>query len=67
MARTYEELRKANNEAVKKYIKSRDRYNIMLPDGTKERIEALGLSCSPTKFMRDTILAKIDELERLLK
>ena len=34
---------------------------------TKERIEALGLDKSNSAFIRDTVISKLDELEKILK
>ena len=57
----------AQKKAVREYEKRNYRINLVLPGGTKERIENLGLSKTNSAFMRDTILAKITELEELLK
>ena len=64
-----EELKtsKAQRKAVREYEKRNYRLNIVFPDGTKERIEALKLNKSNSAFIRDTILAKLDELEKILK
>ena len=35
--------------------------------GTKERIEALKLDKTNSAFIRDTVLNKLDELEKILK
>lgn len=53
--------------AVKRYIDKNYRLSIVFPAGTKERIEALNLSMSNTAFVRDAVLSKLDELERILK
>ncbi len=58
---------KAQRKAVREYEKRNYRLNIVFPDGTKERIEALKLNKSNSAFIRDTILAKLDELEKILK
>lgn len=57
----------AQRKAVREYEKRNDRLNIVFPAGTKERIEALNLNKSVSAFIRDTITAKLDELERILK
>lgn len=57
----------AHRKAVRKYEKNNWRLNIVFPYGTKERIEALKLNKSNTAFVRDTILSKLDELEKILK
>ena len=64
-----EELKtsEAQRKAVREYEKRNYRLNIVFPDGTKERIEALKLNKTNSAFIRDTILAKLDELERILK
>ncbi len=41
--------------------------NIVFPAGTKERIKALNIEKTPSAFIRDTITAKLDELEKILK
>ena len=64
-----EELKttQAQRKAVREYEKRNYRLNIVFPDGTKERIEALKLNKTNSAFIRDTILAKLDELEKILK
>lgn len=57
----------AQKEAVRRYEKNNYRLNIVFPKGTKERIEALGLGKSNSAFIRDTVIAKLDELEKILK
>ena len=55
---------RAQRESVRKYEKNNYRLNIVFPKGTKERIEALGLNKTNSAFIRDTVLAKLDELEK---
>lgn len=64
-----EELKttEAQRKAVREYEKRNYRLNIVFPDGTKERIEALKINKTNSAFIRDTILAKLDELEKILK
>ena len=57
----------AQRKAVREYEKNNYRLNIVFPKGTKERIEALGLEKSNSAFIRDTIISKLDELEKILK
>lgn len=57
----------AQRKAVRKYEKNNYRLNIVFPKGTKERIEALNLNKTNSAFIRDTILNKLDELEKILK
>lgn len=57
----------AQRKAVREYEKNNYRLNIVFPKGTKERIEALGLNKSNSAFIRDSVLAKLDELEKILK
>jgi hypothetical protein len=57
----------AQKEAVRRYEKNNYRLNIVFPKGTKERIEALGLEKSNSAFIRDTVITKLDELEKILK
>lgn len=64
---TEEEKKAARQKAVRDYEKRNYRLNIVFPKGTKERIEALHLNKSNSAFVRDTILYKLDELERILK
>ena len=61
--KTTEALRKA----IRDYEKRNYRLNIVFPEGTKERIESLGLSKTNSAFIRDTVISKLDELEKLLK
>ncbi len=68
MAKEYTaEQRAARQKAVREYEKRNYRLNIVFPDGTKERIESLGLNKTTSAFVRDTVLAKLDELEKILK
>ena len=57
----------AQRKAIRDYEKRNYRLNIVFPEGTKERIEALGLSKTNSAFIRDTVISKLDELETLLK
>lgn len=57
----------AQRKAIREYEKRNDRMNIVFPAGTKDRIEALNLNKSVSAFIRDTITAKLDELEKILK
>ena len=57
----------AQRKAVRNYEQNNYRLNLTFPKGTKERIEALNLNKSNSAFIRDTILAKLDELEKILK
>lgn len=57
----------AQRRAVREYEKKNYRLNIVFPTGTKERIEALNLNKTNSAFIRDTILSKLDELEKILK
>ena len=57
----------AQRKAVREYEKNNYRLNIVFPKGTKERIEALNLEKTNSAFIRDTVLTKLDELEKILK
>ncbi|WP_242878037.1 hypothetical protein [Enterocloster clostridioformis] len=57
----------SQRKAVREYEKRNYRLNIVFPDGTKERIEALNLNKTNSAFIRDTVLSKLDELEKILK
>lgn len=57
----------AQRKAVREYEKNNYRLNIVFPKGTKERIEALKLDKTNSAFIRDTVLSKLDELEKILK
>lgn len=57
----------AQKQAIRRYEQNNYRLNIVFPKGTKERIEALSLDKSNSAFIRDTVLSKIDELEKILK
>ncbi len=54
-------------DAIRKYEQNNYRLNIVFPKGTKERIEALKLEKTNSAFIRDTVLNKLDELEKILK
>lgn len=64
-----EELKtsEAQRKAIRNYEKNNYRLNIVFPKGTKERIEALGLDKSNSAFIRDTVINKLDELEKILR
>ena len=57
----------AQRRAVRTYEKNNYRLNLTFPRGTKERIEALNLDKTNSAFIRDTVLSKLDELEKILK
>ena len=57
----------AQRKAVREYEKNNYRLNIVFPKGTKERIEALNLNKTNSAFIRDTVISKLDELEKILK
>lgn len=57
----------AQRKAIREYEKNNYRLNIVFPKGTKERIEALNLNKSNSAFIRDTVVSKLDELEKILK
>lgn len=57
----------AQKKAVRTYEKNNYRLNIVFPKGTKERIEALHLDKTNSAFIRDTIIAELDRLEKTLK
>lgn len=66
--REYTEMQKEQRrKAVRNYENNNYRLNIVFPKGTKERIESLGLNKTASAFVRDTVLAKIEELEKILK
>lgn len=68
MAKEYTpEQRAARQKAVRDYESRNYRLNIVFPKGTKERIENLGLDKTASAFVRDTVLSKLDELEKILK
>lgn len=54
----------AQRKAVRTYEKNNYRLNIVFPKGTKERIEALNLGKSNSAFIRDTVISKLEELEK---
>lgn len=64
---TEQEKREARRRASRAYEKRNYRLNIVFPAGTKERIESLGLNKTNSAFIRDTVAAKLDELEKILK
>lgn len=62
-----EKQKEQRRKAVRNYENNNYRLNIVFPKGTKERIESLGLNKTNSAFVRDTVLAKIEELEKILK
>lgn len=61
-----EEEKKIRQERQRAYEAKNYRLNLVFPAGTKERIEALNLDKTNSAFIRDTIIAKLDELEKIL-
>ena len=57
----------AQRKAVKEYEKRNDRMNIIFPAGTRERIEKLNLSKSPSAFIKETVISEIEKLEKYLQ
>lgn len=57
----------AHRKAVRDYEKNNYRLNIVFPKETKERIENLHLNKSNSAFIRDTVLAELERLEKILK
>lgn len=57
----------SQRKAIRKYERNNYRLNIVFPKGTKERIESLHLNKSNSAFIRDTVLAELDRLEKILK
>jgi predicted DNA-binding protein len=62
-----EKQKEDRRKAVRNYEKNNYRLNIVFPKGTKERIESLSLNKTNSAFVRDTVLSKLDELEKILK
>lgn len=62
---TPEEKAVKNREAVKKCMKNKDRINLILPQGTIDRINSYGLKTS--SFARELILAELDKMDRMRK
>lgn len=53
---------KAQLVANKKYNATVERINVVVPNGTKERITALGYTYA--EFIRDILIDQLDTLER---
>lgn len=53
-------------KAVQDFYDRNYRIPVVFPKDTKERIEALAGGKSNSAFIRDIVLAKLDELERIL-
>mgnify|MGYP006939734311 CR=1 FL=1 len=60
---TPEERAAKNREAVKKCMKNKDRINLILPQGTIDRINSYGLKTS--SFARELILAELDKMDKM--
>lgn len=54
-----------NREAVKKCMENKDRINVILPKGTKERVQAYGFSVN--SFARDLILNELERMDSIKK
>lgn len=54
-----------NREAVKRCMEKRDRINVILPQGTIDRINEYGLKTSA--FARELILSELDRMDRMKK
>lgn len=65
MAVTENEKAIKNRQAVKKCMESRDRINIILPQGTVDRINAYGLKTSA--FARQLILEELARMDKMKK
>ncbi len=61
-----EEEKERQRRYVREYEKRNDRINIIFPAGTRDRIKALHLQKSDSAFIKDTILAELDRLEKIL-
>ena len=59
-----EERKHARCESVRKAMKDKERINVILPSGTAERIKKLGID-SKSEFVRNLLLDKLDELEKI--
>lgn len=62
---TSEEKAIKNREAVKKCMSNKDRINVILPQGTINRINEYGLKTSA--FARELILSELDKMDRMKK
>lgn len=62
---TAEEKAIRNREAVKKCMSNKDRINVILPQGTIDRINSYGLKTSA--FARELILAELNKMDRMKK
>ena len=62
---TAEEKARKKREAVKKCMKNKDRINVILPQGTIDRINSYGLKTS--SFARELILTELDKMDRMKK
>ncbi|UVX32678.1 MAG: Arc-like DNA binding domain protein [Bacteriophage sp.] len=62
---TAEEKAIKNREAVKKCMKNKDRINVILPQGTLDRINSYGLKTNA--FARELILAELDKMDKMKK
>lgn len=67
MAEYTEKQLEQRRKAVRRYEQNNYRLNIVFPKGTKERIENLNLDKTNSAFIRDTVLSKLEELEKILK
>ena len=59
-----EDKKQKQREAVKRYEQKHDRININFTKGTRDRIEATGLNCSPSVFIQFATEFMLNYLER---
>lgn len=53
----------AQRKASRKFKDNNDRFDIILPSGTRERIEILGFK--PSAFARSVILSELEKMEKM--
>lgn len=56
----------AQRKAVRTYEKKNDRINIVFPQGTKKRMEKLGIE-KPNTFIKEVVSAELDRMEKYKK
>lgn len=59
-----EKQKEQRRRAVRAYENRNFRLNITFPQDTKKRVEDLELGMTTSAFVRDTVLKKLDELEK---
>ena len=56
----------AQRKAVREYEKRNDRINVIFPNGTRKRMQELGID-KPNTFIKEVVAAELDKMEKYKK